>query len=473
MKCYVPSCQTDFHHLPEGISKHKFPTDEDRQLEWIIISHWFSIKETASIVDPSSVPPDDWPAEVSLIVFSCGENRLTSLHFLFHNLNSIMAGAVVWSSALLCIPADWTAGLMHRMAGVLAGDQAGFCPGSNLRVPQLVAVGLPMGQGQVALHMNIIHHYPDQHRVSQPVVVSLPVGSRQVAPQQRQAINIYTQPAVFPSTCRLPRPGQMTTQMNPHSQPIQHRVLQPAVVGQPAGPIQQVPQHYGVVGQPAGPIQRVPQHYGIVGQPAGPTQQVPVGYFLINGISAEAKMDLVNTMLIALHDAGVTIRALVFDGTQANLSMAHLLGCNLKIDFEKPLVIKFEHPCSEHSVHVLLDVMHMLKLVRNTCYGRKVIKTPRGEAKWEFLEKLNEFQIENGAKLGNKLSNNHIHFSNNKMKTIYAIQTISNGCAHALEVLKVFKDEFLSCDATIELLRIFTNLFDIFNSMSPNPSRGK
>ncbi|KAL9694587.1 hypothetical protein quinque_013872 [Culex quinquefasciatus] len=45
-----------------------------------------------------------------------------------------MAGAVVWSSALLCIPADWTAGLMHRMAGVLAGDQAGFCPGSNVRV---------------------------------------------------------------------------------------------------------------------------------------------------------------------------------------------------------------------------------------------------------------------------------------------------------------------------------------------------
>lgn len=201
--------------------------------------------------------------------------------------------------------------------------------------------------------------------------------------------------------------------------------------------------------------------------------KIPVGYFLINGISAEAKMDLVNTMLIALHDAGVTIRALVFDGTQANLSMAHLLGCNLKIDPEKPLVTKFEHPCSDHSVHVLLDVMHMLKLVRNTLHSRKVIKTPRGEAKWEFLEKLNEFQIENGAKLGNKLSNNHIHFSNNKMKTIYAIQTISNGCAHALEVLKVFKDEFLSCDATIELLRIFTNLFDIFNSMSPNPSRGK
>lgn len=197
--------------------------------------------------------------------------------------------------------------------------------------------------------------------------------------------------------------------------------------------------------------------------------KIPVGYFLINGISAEAKMDLVNTMLIALHDAGVTIIALVFDGTQANLSMAHLLGCNLKIDPEKPLVTKFEHPCSDHSVHVLLDVMHMLKLVRNTLHSRKVIKAPRGEVKWEFLEKLNEFQIENGAKLGNKLSNNHIHFSNNKMKTIYAIQTISNGCAHALEVLKMFKDEFLGCDATIELLRILTTCLIFLTPCHPTP----
>lgn len=63
---------------------------------------------------------------------NCSVCHCAGLHFLFHKLNSIMAGAVVWSSALLCIPADWTAGLMHRMAGVLAGDQAGFCPGSNV-----------------------------------------------------------------------------------------------------------------------------------------------------------------------------------------------------------------------------------------------------------------------------------------------------------------------------------------------------
>ncbi|KAL1399345.1 hypothetical protein pipiens_008281 [Culex pipiens pipiens] len=52
-----------------------------------------------------------------------------------------MAGAVVWSSALLCIPADWTAGLMHRMAGVLAGDQAGFCPGSNVVPDHSMSLG--------------------------------------------------------------------------------------------------------------------------------------------------------------------------------------------------------------------------------------------------------------------------------------------------------------------------------------------
>lgn len=52
MKCYVPSCQTDFHHLPEGISKHKFPTDEDRQLEWVrAISTAESVDLDASKID--------------------------------------------------------------------------------------------------------------------------------------------------------------------------------------------------------------------------------------------------------------------------------------------------------------------------------------------------------------------------------------------------------------------------------------
>lgn len=193
--------------------------------------------------------------------------------------------------------------------------------------------------------------------------------------------------------------------------------------------------------------------------------KIPVGYFLINGISAEAKRDLVNTVLIALHEAGVKIIAFVFDGTQTNITTANLLGCHLKISPNHPMVTKFEHPCGTHDVHVLLDIVHMLKLIRNTLHKRKVILTPDGEAKWEFLEKLNNFQKEKGVKLGNKLSDNHIHFTKSKMKVIYAVQTISNGCAHALEVLQPLMAEFADCHAMVKFLRTFNNLFDVFNSM--------
>ncbi|XP_038111678.1 uncharacterized protein LOC119767350 [Culex quinquefasciatus] len=44
----------------------------------IVISHWFSVKETASIVNPSTFPPDDRLQEEVLFQDFCGENRLTS-----------------------------------------------------------------------------------------------------------------------------------------------------------------------------------------------------------------------------------------------------------------------------------------------------------------------------------------------------------------------------------------------------------
>ncbi|KAL9708102.1 hypothetical protein quinque_011620 [Culex quinquefasciatus] len=35
MKCVVPSCTTDFHKIPAGITQHRFPTDDDRQAQWL------------------------------------------------------------------------------------------------------------------------------------------------------------------------------------------------------------------------------------------------------------------------------------------------------------------------------------------------------------------------------------------------------------------------------------------------------
>jgi len=52
--------------------------------------------------------------------------------------------------------------------------------------------------------------------------------------------------------------------------------------------------------------------------------KLPVGYFLINGITAKEKSNLVITCLRNLHDTGVIIKTFTFDGAASNLSMNKL-----------------------------------------------------------------------------------------------------------------------------------------------------
>ena len=56
--------------------------------------------------------------------------------------------------------------------------------------------------------------------------------------------------------------------------------------------------------------------------------KIPIGYFLISGINAEQKANLVKQALIALHEHGINIVSVTFDGAPANLSMCTILGCN-------------------------------------------------------------------------------------------------------------------------------------------------
>lgn len=119
--------------------------------------------------------------------------------------------------------------------------------------------------------------------------------------------------------------------------------------------------------------------------------KVPVAYFLINGLKASEKKDIVETVLSALQDVGVIIVGFTFDGTATNIATANLLGCHLKID-NRPLITSFDHPSKTHRVHVLLDPCHMLKLVRNVFASQKTLSTMNGVANWMYIEKLNDTQ---------------------------------------------------------------------------------
>ncbi len=135
--------------------------------------------------------------------------------------------------------------------------------------------------------------------------------------------------------------------------------------------------------------------------------KVPLGYFLIDGLSASERANLVKTCLLKLSDIGVKTVSLTCDGPSCNQSMIKLLGAKLDVDDLDP---SFVHPAdSNKKIHVVLDVCHMLKLVRNTLATQKIITDGNGgNIRWELIEELHKIQDEEGLRLGNKLRGAHI-----------------------------------------------------------------
>ncbi|KAL4156048.1 hypothetical protein QTP88_000083 [Uroleucon formosanum] len=150
--------------------------------------------------------------------------------------------------------------------------------------------------------------------------------------------------------------------------------------------------------------------------------KVPTAYYLINGISAEEKANIILNCLQELDTTGVIIKTLTFDGAANNLSMASELEANLQYSELKPY---FLHPNTNDK------------------------KLP-----WR-LEDINE----SGLHSATKLRNRHIYYFREKMKVRLAVQTFSTSVANAIlfcmNDLKL--DNFQGADATIEFCLIQTS----------------
>ncbi|KAL4082780.1 hypothetical protein QTP88_029611 [Uroleucon formosanum] len=157
--------------------------------------------------------------------------------------------------------------------------------------------------------------------------------------------------------------------------------------------------------------------------------KVPIAYYLINGISAEEKANIILNCLQELDTTGVIIKTLTFDGAANNLSMASELEANLQYSELKPY---FLHPNTNDK------------------------KLP-----WR-LEDINE----SGLHSATKLRNRHIYYFREKMKVRFVVQTFSTSVANAIlfcmNDLKL--DNFQGADATIEFCLSINNIFDILNT---------
>lgn len=192
--------------------------------------------------------------------------------------------------------------------------------------------------------------------------------------------------------------------------------------------------------------------------------KVPIAYFLINGISAQERGNLVNMCLTKISDTGAFDRTLTFDGIAANFSMAHFLGADLSVHSNNTF---FKHPVTNYNIHIFLDAAHMSKLVRNTLGDWKEIHDNTGNLiKWEYFEKLVSIQEGLGLHLATKIRKRHIQFYKEKMKVRLASQTFSQSVADAMIYCKnnLQLNDFNDSASTINFCNQINNIFDFLNT---------
>ena len=196
--------------------------------------------------------------------------------------------------------------------------------------------------------------------------------------------------------------------------------------------------------------------------------KMPVAYFLIAGLHGIERANLIKLCVTKLHDVGVDVVSLTFDGCSANCSAAQQLGVSFDVSNPQPT---FENPCDPNSkICVFLDVCHMLKLMRNTLADKQILRDTHGKViMWEHIRKLHELQDKEGLLAANKLNERHVQWNRQKMKVKLAAQTLSSSVADSLFFCQndLGLPEFSDCAGTIEFLRVIDHLFDVLNSRNP------
>lgn len=194
--------------------------------------------------------------------------------------------------------------------------------------------------------------------------------------------------------------------------------------------------------------------------------KIPVGYFLIKSMNAIQRANIITYCLRYVHKSGAIIVSLTFDGNITNVTTARYLGANLDLlENFKPWFI---HPVGKHSVYILLDACHMLKLWRNTFANKILYDSEGGLITFKYIVDLHNFQQNEGFLAGNKIRQRHIQFYKEKMKVSLAAQTLSASVADALDFLNhdLQIPTFQGSEATVKFIRMADKLFDVFNSKS-------
>lgn len=188
----------------------------------------------------------------------------------------------------------------------------------------------------------------------------------------------------------------------------------------------------------------------------------PIAFYFIRNLDAVERADLVTKVISELTEHDIKISNMTFDGLSANGSMCEILGANFHGPDYKTYIV---NPSDKSNVFIIFDPSHMIKLIRNTFGGRKILYSGEDEILWQYIVDLVNYSKEKSYGLTHKLTKRHIEFADRKMHVRTAVETLSRSTADSLEFLRAKGiPEFVNSAPTIKFIRIFDNLFNVMDT---------
>jgi len=107
-------------------------------------------------------------------------------------------------------------------------------------------------------------------------------------------------------------------------------------------------------------------------------------------LNDEKQAELTIKLLTRLHETGVKITSISFDGLQTNFTMCKYLGAT--ISAENPVDAYFPHLVSKEPIFILPDGCRLFKLIRNAFVYDDIYDADGNIISLDFLKKLIDVQ---------------------------------------------------------------------------------
>lgn len=197
--------------------------------------------------------------------------------------------------------------------------------------------------------------------------------------------------------------------------------------------------------------------------------KLPIAYQFICSIDSTEKKSLLLSIIDALNDRKIRVLNITFDGHSSNIKMCSELGANMRVNSPE-FCPMFTH--NGQKIFIWLDPCHMIKLIRNAFGSRNLFDCSDNKIEWKYIKRLVAFGQQTGYSLSHKLKKRHLEWEQCKMNVKLAVQTLSASTADAIQFLTDAKEKgFLGAEPTIDFIRLFNDLFDIFNTKDLDHSK--